>query len=125
EWWAREMHVDGFRFDMASVLTRGQDGAARADAWLPAALADSPPRAHCWLIGEPWDAAGLYQVGSFPGTRYAEWNGRYRDAVRRYVRGEPGLVGEVAQRIAGSSDLYATGGRTAAHSMQLVNCQDS
>jgi len=124
EWWAREMHVDGFRFDMASVLTRGQDGAARADAWLPAALADSPALAHTWLIAEPWDAAGLYQVGSFPGTRYAEWNGRYRDAVRRFLRGEPGLVGEVAQRIAGSSDLYAGSGRTPAHSINFVTCHD-
>jgi glycogen operon protein len=124
EWWAREMHVDGFRFDMASVLTRGQDGAARADAWLPGALADSPALARAWLIAEPWDAAGLYQVGSFPGARYAEWNGRYRDVVRRFLRGEPGLVGELAQRIAGSSDLYAASGRTPAHSINFVTCHD-
>jgi glycogen operon protein len=122
--WVREMHVDGLRFDMASVLTRGEDGSARADAWLPGAIADSPALAKTWLIAEPWDAGGLYQVGSFPRVRYSEWNGRYRDVVRRFVRGDAGLVGELAQRIAGSSDLYEAAGRTPVQSINFVTCHD-
>ena len=124
EYWVREMHVDGLRFDLASVLTRGEDGVARADAWLPGALAHSPVLADTWLIAEPWDAGGLYQLGSFPRARYAEWNGRYRDIVRRFVRGDPGLVGELAQCIAGSSDLYEADGRPPAHSINFVTCHD-
>jgi isoamylase len=117
EYWVREMHV-------ASVLTRGEDGTARADAWLPGALAQSPVLAQTWLIAEPWDAGGLYQLGSFPRARYAEWNGRYRDVVRRCVRGERGLVGELAQCIAGSADLYEAAGRPPAHSINFVTCHD-
>jgi glycogen operon protein len=124
EHWVREMHVDGLRFDMASVLTRGEDGTARPDAWLPGAIADSPALAKTWLIAEPWDAGGVYQVGSFPRGRYSEWNGRYRDVVRRFVRGDAGLVGELAQRIAGSSDLYEAAGRTPVHSINFVTCHD-
>ena len=124
EHWVREMHVDGLRFDMASILTRGEDGVARADAWLPGAIADSPVLARTWLIAEPWDAGGAYQVGSFPRRRYSEWNGRYRDAVRRFVRGDSGLIGEVAHRLAGSSDLYEANERTPAQSINFVTCHD-
>ncbi len=93
EFWAKEMHVDGFRFDEGSILSRGGDGRTLPYPpvlWyieLDEVLADAK------LIAEAWDAAGLYQVGSFPGYRWAEWNGRYRDATRRFVRGEPGMVG--------------------------------
>ena len=76
------------------------------------------------LIAEAWDAAGLYQVGAFPGMAWAEWNGRYRDVIRRFVRGDPGLVGEVATRIAGSADLYAAGGRLPANGINFVTCHD-
>jgi isoamylase len=76
------------------------------------------------LIAEPWDATGLYDVGAFPGMGWAEWNGRYRDAVRRFVRGDPGLVGELATRIAGSADLYADGGRLPGNSVNFVTCHD-
>jgi glycogen operon protein len=124
EYWVREMHVDGLRFDLASVLTRGEDGVARADAWLPGALAQSPVLARTWLIAEPWDAGGLYQVGSFPRRRFAEWNGHYRDVIRRFVRGDPGLIGAVAQCLTGSSDLYRQSGRTSAHSINFVTCHD-
>jgi glycogen operon protein len=124
EYWVREMHVDGFRLDMASVLTRGEDGVPRADAWLPGAIAHSPVLARTWLIAEPWDAGGAYQVGTFPRGRYAEWNGRFRDTVRRFVRGDGGLLGELASRIAGSEDLYRASGRTPAHSINFVTCHD-
>ena len=76
------------------------------------------------LIAEAWDAGGLYQVGSFPGFRWAEWNGRYRDTVRRFLRGEPGHLGELATRIAGSSDLYAWAGKTPQNGINFVTCHD-
>jgi glycogen operon protein len=105
KFWVNEMHVDGFRFDEGSVLTRGEDGAPMAHPpviWqieLDEDLLDSK------VIAEAWDAAGLYQVGYFPGYRWAEWNGRYRDTIRRFVRGDAGILGKVARRISGSSDL--------------------
>jgi glycogen operon protein len=80
--------------------------------------------AHTEIIAEAWDAAGLYQVGSFPGYRWMEWNGRYRDAVRRFVRGDPGLIGEMANRIAGSSDLYQASQRLPINSINFVTCHD-
>lgn len=76
------------------------------------------------MIAEAWDASGLYHVGSFPGLRWAEWNGRYRDVIRRFVRGDPGLVGEVASCLAGSSDLYADGDRLPLHSINFISCHD-
>ena len=76
------------------------------------------------MIAEAWDAGGVYQVGSFPGFRWAEWNGRYRDAVRRFLRGEPGHLGELATRIAGSSDLYAWAGKAPQNSINFVTCHD-
>ena len=76
------------------------------------------------VIAEAWDAAGLYQIGGFPGGRWAEWNGRYRDDIRRFVRGEPGIVGAVASRIAGSSDIYQVNGRLPINSVNFVTCHD-
>jgi glycogen operon protein len=122
--WAREMHVDGFRLDLASVLARGEDGAPLNHSPVLASLELAESLQHVHLIAEAWDAAGLYQVGSFPGFRWAEWNGRYRDAVRRFVRGEPGLLGEMATRIAGSSDLYAWAYKTPQNSINFVTCHD-
>src|SRR4030095_821483 len=111
EYWADELGVDGFRFDLASVFARGEDGAVLATPALP-------------LSAEAWDAAGLYHVGAFPGMRWAEWNGRYRDVMRRFVRGEPGIIGEVATRLAGSSDLYADDYRLPSNSVNFVTCHD-
>jgi isoamylase len=124
EYWVEEMHVDGFRFDLASVFTRGEDGAPQANPSLPWRIEFSKPLTDVPMIAEAWDAAGLYQVGSFPGLRWAEWNGRYRDVMRRFVRGDPGLVGEVASCIAGSSDLYAEEDRLPLHGINFITCHD-
>ncbi len=124
EYWVEEMHVDGFRFDLASVFTRGDGGAVLANPPLPWSIELSRSLSGVALIAEAWDAAGLYQVGAFPGSSWAEWNGAYRDAVRRFVRGDAGLVGVVASRIAGSSDLYADDGRRPCNSINFITCHD-
>jgi glycogen operon protein len=124
EYWVNEMHVDGFRFDLASVFARGEDGTPLANAPLPWSIEASDSLAYTKLIAEAWDAAGLYQVGEFPGLRWAEWNGRYRDAIRRFVRGERGMLGEVATRLAGSSDLYEPEGRLPVNSINFITCHD-
>ncbi|MFC0692730.1 glycogen debranching protein GlgX [Paraburkholderia humisilvae] len=124
EYWVQELGVDGFRFDLASVFARGQHGELMSDPPLPWALEASHVLSHVPLIAEAWDATGLYQVGAFPGMAWAEWNGRYRDVIRRFVRGDPGLVGEVATCIAGSSDLYADDGRLPTNSINFVTCHD-
>ncbi len=124
EYWVEEMHVDGFRFDLASVFTRGETGAVLANPPLPWNIELSRTLAGMPLIAEAWDAAGLYQVGAFPGSRWAEWNGAYRDVMRRFVRGDPGLVGVVASRIAGSSDLYGHDGRRPCDSINFITCHD-
>ena len=122
--WVEQMHVDGFRFDEGSILARGEDGTPLEHPpviWqieLDDALADTK------MIAEAWDAAGLYQVGHFPGDRWAEWNGRYRDDVRRFIRGDPGLVGAVASRIGGSSDIYQARGQTPENSINFVTVHD-
>jgi isoamylase len=122
--WVVEMHVDGFRFDLAAVLSRDEQGEPLEHAPVIAAIEFAPELAGTQLIAEAWDAGGLYQVGSFPGFRWAEWNGRYRDAVRRFLRGEPGHLGELATRIAGSSDLYAWAGKTPQNGINFVTCHD-
>ncbi|MGJ0429420.1 glycogen debranching protein GlgX [Methylobacter sp.] len=124
EYWVEEMHVDGFRFDLASVFTRGEDGIPQANPSLPWRVEFSNALKGVPMIAEAWDASGLYHVGSFPGLRWAEWNGRYRDVIRRFVRGDPGLVGEVASSIAGSSDLYADDDRLPLHSINFISCHD-
>jgi isoamylase len=122
--WAVEMHVDGFRFDLAGVLSRDEAGEPLAHAPVISAIEFAPELADLHLIAEAWDAGGIYQVGSFPGFRWAEWNDRFRDVVRRFLRGEPGLLGEVATRIAGSSDLYAWAGKTPQNAINFVTCHD-
>jgi isoamylase len=122
-YWVYEYHIDGFRFDLASILGRDQDGTPLVNPPLIEALALDPILAHTKLIAEAWDAGGLYQVGSFPDFgRWAEWNGRYRSAVRRWLKGDAGMIGEVANRIAGSPDLYATRGPRA--SINFITCHD-
>jgi len=124
-YWVAEMHVDGFRFDLASILTRDEAGNVMENPPLLNAIAKDPLLSRVKIIAEAWDAAGLYQVGNFPaGRRWAEWNGRYRDAIRRFVTGEPGLTGEVASRIAGSEDLYRHSGRCPYHSINFVTSHD-
>ena len=124
QYWVKKMRVDGFRFDLASVFSRGEDGAVLANPSLPWRIELSHALARSPLIAEAWDAAGLYQVGSFPGTRWAEWNGRYRDVIRRFIRGDRGLVGEVATCVAGSSDLYADDHRLPTSSINFITCHD-
>jgi glycogen operon protein len=124
ECWVEELGVDGFRFDLASVFTRAPDGSIMADPPLPWAIEFSRALSHVPVIAEAWDAAGLYHVGAFPGMAWAEWNGRYRDIVRRFVRGDAGLLGELATRVSGSADLYAAGGRLPNNSINFITCHD-
>ena len=120
-----EMHVDGFRFDLASILGRDQNGHVLASPPLLEQIAGDPVLANTKLIAEAWDAAGLYQVGSFPNWgRWAEWNGRFRDDIRCFVRGDPGYVGHLATRLAGSSDLYQLGGREPSHGINFITSHD-
>jgi glycogen operon protein len=124
EYWVEDLGVDGFRFDLASVFARDQQGQLMADPPVPWAIESSRILAPVPLIAEAWDAAGLYHVGAFPGMAWAEWNGRYRDVMRRFVRGDPGHASEVATRICGSADLYASDGRMPANSINFVTCHD-
>jgi isoamylase len=124
EYWVTEMHVDGFRFDLASAMTRGEGGEVLEDPPVLWGIELSSNLFKTKLIAEAWDAAGLYQVGSFPGYRWGEWNGRYRDVIRRFVRGDKGLISEVATRICGSSDLYEHQGRLPISSINFVTCHD-
>jgi glycogen operon protein len=124
EYWVETLGVDGFRFDLASVFTRGDNGIPLANPPLPWAIESSRILSRAPLIAEAWDAAGLYHVGAFPGMAWAEWNGRYRDVMRRFVRGDPGLVSEVASRIAGSADMYADDLRRPTNSINFITCHD-
>ncbi|MGP3913678.1 glycogen debranching protein [Nonomuraea sp. 10N515B] len=113
-YWAAECHVDGFRFDLAAILGRGADGELLHNPPLLESLAYDPVLRDRKLIAEAWDAAGLYQVGSFPHySRWSEWNGRYRDTVRRFVKGDLGVTGELATRMIGSPDMYSRRGTAA------------
>ncbi len=100
------MHVDGFRFDLASVLGRDEAGNLLANAPLLERIAEDPFLRDVKIIAEAWDAAGAYEVGSFSKRRWSEWNGRYRDDVRRFWRGDEGMLGLFASRICGSADIY-------------------
>jgi len=122
-YWAAHFHIDGFRFDLASVLGRAPSGAPLANPPLVETLAFDPVLGKCKLIAEAWDAGGLYQVGSFPAYgRWAEWNGKCRDTLRRFLKGDPGQAGAMAQVIQGSPDLYEGRGPTA--SINFVTCHD-
>ncbi|MDM8529889.1 glycogen debranching protein GlgX [Anaerolineales bacterium HSG25] len=122
-YWVAEYHIDGFRFDLASILGRDPLGHPLANPPLIEALAYDPILAKCKLIAEAWDAGGLYQVGSFPAyDRWGEWNGKYRDAIRRFLRGDEDHVGEMVQRIQGSPDLYPERGPQA--SVNFVTAHD-
>lgn len=123
-YWAAEYHIDGFRFDLASILGRDPLGYPLANPPLLESLAFDPILAKCKLIAEAWDAGGLYQVGSFPAYgRWAEWNGKYRDGIRKFIKGD-GTVGQIAQCLQGSPDLYAWAGRAPATSINFITAHD-
>lgn len=123
-YWVAEMRVDGFRFDLASVLGRDEDGSILPDPPLLERIAEDPVLRDAKLIAEAWDAAGAYQVGRFAGQRWADWNGRYRDDVRRYWRGDPGMRGIFASRISGSQDVFGGSGRGPEASINYVTSHD-
>jgi glycogen operon protein len=124
-YWVTEMHVDGFRFDLASILGRGRDGEVLPNPPLLEAIAADPVMADVKLIAEAWDAAGLYQVGSFPSWgRWAEWNGRFRDELRRFVKSDPGMTKLLATRLSGSPDLYWGKDRAPWHSINFLTSHD-
>ena len=122
--WVHNYHVDGFRFDLASVLSRDRNGDIQPNPPVVEVITEDPALADTKMIAEAWDAAGAYQVGSFARMRWAEWNGRYRDDVRRFWRGDSAQTGHLATRIAGSSDLYAENGRQPCHSINFVTSHD-
>ncbi len=123
-YWMVEMHVDGFRFDLASVLGRDGAGKLLANAPLLERIAEDPILRDVKIIAEAWDAAGAYQVGSFSERRWAEWNGRYRDDVRRFWRGDDGMLGLFASRTCGSSDIYTKSGKGPEGSINFLTCHD-
>jgi isoamylase/glycogen operon protein len=123
-YWASEMHVDGFRFDLASILTRDPSGAPLPKPPIIELISKDPILADCKLIAEAWDAAGLYQVGSFPSFgRWTEWNGKYRDVVRRFIKGTEGQAGDFSEAICGSQNIYGFYG-TPCHSVNFVIAHD-
>ncbi len=128
-YWATEGHVDGFRFDLAAIFARQSDGTViPGESRIVAAICSDPVLANLRLIAEPWDAAGLYQLGTaFPGRRWFQWNGRFRDDMRRFVRGDAGIVSEIMCRLYGSDDLFPDDVMNACHPYQTVNyvnCHD-
>lgn len=123
--WAIEYRVDGFRFDLASILGRDQNGAPMANPTILESLAFDPVLGKMKLIAEAWDAGGLYQVGSFPSwNRWAEWNGRYRDDMRSFLKGDDGMAGNAITRITGSRDLYSPESRGHKASVNFMTCHD-
>ena len=123
--WAIEYRVDGFRFDLASILGRDQNGAPMANPPILESLAFDPVLGKMKLIAEAWDAGGLYQVGSFPSwNRWAEWNGRYRDDMRSFLKGDDGMAGNAIARITGSRDLYSPESRGHKASVNFMTCHD-
>ena len=123
-YWVHNYHVDGFRFDLASILSRNRNGELVPNPPVLESIAEDPLLADTKIIAEAWDAAGAYQVGTFGSLRWAEWNGRYRDDVRRFWRGDPSMVGPLATRLAGSSDLYEASGRRPYHSINFITSHD-
>jgi isoamylase len=123
-YWVLHMHVDGFRFDLASVLTRGPNGELLPNPPIVEQIAEDPALRDTKIIAEAWDAAGTYQVGNFPNERWSEWNGLFRDDVRRFWRGDSGTLGRFASRLTGSADLYEKRGQLPTKSINFVTCHD-
>ena len=122
--WVTEYHIDGFRFDLASVLSRDEFGKPLENPPVLWEIESDPVLAGTKIIAEAWDAAGLYQVGSFIGDRWAEWNGKYRDHVRRFMKGDKGLVSKFASKIVASPDIFNDPGREPNRSIHFVSCHD-
>lgn len=122
--WVYNYHIDGFRFDLASILSRNRKGELVPNPPMVELIAEDPMLADTKVIAEAWDAAGAFQVGSFAKLRWAEWNGHYRDDIRRYWRGDFGVTGAMATRLSGSSDLYQPSGRNPYHSINFVTSHD-
>jgi glycogen operon protein len=123
-YWVQEMHVDGFRFDLASILARDSSGQVMANPPVLLDIESDPALAGTKMIAEAWDAAGLYQVGSFVGDSWREWNGRFRDDVRSFVRGDNSSVQSFADRMLGSHEMYRHKAREAEQSVNFVTCHD-
>jgi isoamylase len=123
-YWVSEMHVDGFRFDLASIFSRGESGEPMANAPIIWEIDSDPVLAGTKLIAEAWDSGGLYQVGSFGQDKWKEWNGRFRDDVRGFIKGDQGTAAKLRERITGSPDLYGSGHRPAGQSINFVTCHD-
>jgi isoamylase len=123
-YWVSEMHVDGFRFDLASILSRSESGEPMANPPILWEIDSDPVLAGTKLIAEAWDAGGLYQVGSFGDDKWKEWNGRFRDNIRGFVKGDRNTVAKLGKRITGSHDLYKDGHRPAGQSINFVTCHD-
>ncbi len=123
-YWVEEMHVDGFRFDLASILSRDETGCPLENAPVLWDIESDPGLAGTKLIAEAWDAAGLYQVGSFIGDSWKEWNGEFRDQVRSFLKGDKGMVAKVAYRLMGSPDIYGHKEREPEQSINFVTCHD-
>jgi glycogen operon protein len=123
-YWVEEMHVDGFRFDLASILSRGQSGSLMRNPPVLWDIESDPVLAGTKLIAEAWDAAGLYQVGNFIGDSWKEWNGRFRDDVRSFFREDNGSVAKLADRLLGSPQVYGHKGREAEASVNFITCHD-
>ncbi len=123
-YWVTEMHVDGFRFDLASALSRGEFGEPLSSPPLLWAIESDPVLAATAIIAEAWDAGGLYQVGTFIGDRFAEWNGHFRDDVRSFVKGDPGMAVRMGLRIAGSPDLYPRTDRNVRRTVNFITAHD-
>src|ERR1039457_982118 len=123
-YWVKEMHVDGFRFDLASILARDGQGNPLKNPPIIWDIESDPALAGIKLIAEAWDAGGLYQVGSFIGDSWKEWNGEFRDDVRSFFRGDEGFVGRLADRLLGSPQIYGHKEREAEASVNFVTCHD-
>jgi glycogen operon protein len=124
KYWVSEMHVDGFRFDLASIFSRSESGEPMANPPILWEIDSDPVLAGTKLIAEAWDAGGLYQVGSFAQDQWKEWNGQFRDDIRRFLKGDPDTVLKLRERITGSLDLYKTHARPAGQSINFVTCHD-
>ena len=123
-YWAQEMHVDGFRFDLASILNRDSLGNLLSNAPVLEKIAHDPILKDVKIIAEPWDAVGAYQVGNFSDRRWVEWNDRYRDEVRRFWRGDDWILGAFASRICGSADIFTHSGKGPQNSINFITCHD-
>ncbi|MCK5782261.1 MAG: glycogen debranching protein GlgX [Flavobacteriales bacterium] len=124
KYWVKEMHIDGFRFDLASTFSRSEVGEPMTNPPVVWSIESEPALACTKLIAEAWDASGLYELGNFTGDKWAEWNGKYRDDIRKFIKGEKGLVSTIASRIVGSPDVFQKSTYNVAKSIHFISCHD-